>query len=301
MLLVAATVGTAAQDRVVALDVQAMLRDLERLSADDMEGRAAGTEGGARARALLVARLAAAGLAPLGDSFEHPFTFGPAARRGVNIVGAVRGTTDPDRFLVVSAHYDHVGVRNGRVYNGANDNASGAAALPAIAAHFVAHRPRTSLLVVAFDAEEEGLLGSRAFVRAPPVPLASLLANVNLDMIGRDPDNRLWVAGTRQFPLLRPLVAQVAQRAPVDLRMGYDDPALGRDRDWTRDSDQWAFIERGIPALYVGVEDFGLHHDPDDDYASMTLDFYASAVRTIVDLVGELSRQAEALSASRPR
>jgi hypothetical protein len=118
-------------------------------------------------------------------------------------------------------------------------------------------------------------------------------------MIGRDPNNRLYVSGTHQFPALRPLVSRVAGRAPVDLRMGYDDPARGRDRDWTRDSDQWAFMERGIPALYVGVEDFALHHDADDDYESMTLDFYARAVETVADLVREFDASADVLASAR--
>src|SRR5690606_27932382 len=253
---------------------------MQLLAADDMEGRATGTAGAARARALLVDRFRSAGLDPLGDTFEHPFAL-DGTSRGINLVGRITGTRDPDRFIVVSAHYDHVGVREGRVFNGANDNASGAAALAHIAAHFARHRPATSILIVAFDAEERGLSGSRAFVSAPPVDRAALLFNLNLDMIGRDPAGTLWVSGTHQFPALRPIVTRVAADAPVSLRMGYDDPAAGRRNDWTRDSDQWAFIEAGIPALYVGTEDYAFHHDHRDEYELMSHAFYVRAVETV--------------------
>lgn len=298
MLAGLAVASPAAQS--IAVDTPAMLRDLRLLSADDMEGREVGTPGAAKARALLVDRFGEVGLKPFGDRFEQPFTFGGLRRRqGVNVVGYVRGTRTPDRYIVVTAHYDHIGIRNGRTFNGANDNASGAAALPAIAAHFVRHPPETSIIFAALDAEESGLQGARAFVKTPPVDPAALLFNVNLDMIGRDPANTLYVIGTYRFPALRRLVERVASAAPVTLRMGYDDPRQGRDRDWTRDSDHWAFMDAGIPALYLGVEDFALHHDADDDYETMTLDFYVRAVETIVQLIEAADRDAVAIAALR--
>jgi Zn-dependent M28 family amino/carboxypeptidase len=266
------------------IDAPTLVRDLRRLSADDMEGRRVGTAGGARARALLVERFLDVGLRPFDGSFERPFGGGGGVA-GVNVVGHVAGRTRPDRFIVVSAHYDHVGIRDGRIFNGANDNASGAAALPALAAYFVEHRPATSLVFVGFDAEETGLAGSRAFVASPPVPRDAILINLNLDMIGRDPANTLFVVGVRRQPWLRPLIERAATGASVNLRMGYDDPAAGPSGDWTRDSDHWSFLEAGIPALYFGVEDFALLHHPDDDFESMTLDFYVRAVESMVAVI----------------
>ncbi len=278
------TAGLVAQ-RTERFDAAGMLRDLGLLAADDMEGRRTGTPGAARARALLVERFAGAGLEPVGGAFEHEFTVPRSSVPGVNVVGRIRGRVTPDRYIVVSAHYDHMGVSNGRVFNGANDNASGAAALAAIAGHFVKARPATSLLFVAFDAEEAGLVGSRAFVRTPPVDRNTLAINLNLDMIGRDPDNILYVSGTSRQLALKPLIARAAAGAPVTLRMGYDDPAAGPGKDWTRDSDQWAFVEAGIPGLYFGVEDYRLHHHPDDDVESMTVEFYVAAVETIIRVI----------------
>jgi hypothetical protein len=289
------TAASVAAAQIPRIDATTLVRDLRHLSSDDMEGRRVGTPGGARARAFLVNRFLESGLRPFAGTFEQPFGGGGGVA-GVNVVGHVPGRTRTDRFIVVSAHYDHIGVRNGRTFNGANDNASGAAALPALAAHFVRQRPATSLIFVAFDAEEAGLAGSRAFVRTPPVPADAILINLNLDMIGRDPANTLYVVGTTRQPALKPIVERAAGAVPVDLRMGYDNPDAGRAGDWTRDSDHWAFLEAGIPALYFGVEDFALLHHPDDDFESMTLDFYVRAVESLVRVIEIFDEEAELLS-----
>ena len=120
-----------------AVDGAQLLKDLETLSADDMEGRLPGTPGAAKARAYILRRYKEAGIQPIGDSYERPFAFrgrgDSGDRSGVNLVGVVRGTREPGRFLVVTAHFDHLGVRNGQIFNGADDNASGVAALLAVA------------------------------------------------------------------------------------------------------------------------------------------------------------------------
>lgn len=278
------------------IDSAQLLRDLRVLSADDMEGRQVGTPGGAKARAYVAEQFEASGLERFGESYLHPFSFsrgrgtaGGEERQGVNVVGRVTGTVRPDRYIVISAHYDHVGVRNGEVFNGADDNASGTAALFALARHFSQNRPGRSLIFVAFDAEESGLRGARAFVAGAPVPTASMLVNLNMDMIGRDPNNVLYVSGTHQQPALKPVIEQVvayaASSASISLRMGHDNPDLRDVEDWTRSSDHYAFCEAQIPCLYIGVEDFDNHHKSTDDYETMSHDFYVRVVETMVAMV----------------
>src|SRR5215831_3429926 len=148
------------------IDTAALLNDLKNLSADNMEGRLVNSPGGEKARTFVVERFKASGVLPFGTSYLEPFTF--SGRRsntptpGVNVIGHIDGTRSPKRYIVVSAHYDHIGVRNGVVFNGADDNASGTAALFAIAKYFSTHKPENSLIFAAFDAEELGLQGSRA-------------------------------------------------------------------------------------------------------------------------------------------
>ena len=252
------------------IDSAQLLRDLQTLSSDEMQGRQVDTPGGEKARA-------------------QPFTFagrsGGAERRGVNVIGRIDGTRQPRRYIVVSAHYDHIGVNrtSGDVNNGADDNASGTAALFALAKYFSAHPPVNSLIFAALDAEEVGLQGARAFVARPPVDIASIALNLNMDMIGRDPDDKLFVVGTRRQPALKPIIESLAARVPVKLLVGHEDPA--QKEDWTQDSDHYEFMKAGIPALYFGVEDFAQHHRPTDDYETMTHDFYIRVVETMVEAV----------------
>lgn len=255
------------------------------LSSDAMEGRRIGTRGGALARAFVEERLTASGIVPFGATLDEPFTYGPVAGtgtvvHGVNVVGHLDGTLTPQRYLVVSAHYDHLGIQNGQIYRGADDNASGTAALFAIASYFRAHRPRHALIFTAFDGEEEGLRGSRAFVHAPPVEAAAIRLDLNMDMIGREGSDRLFVVGLFHQPGLRPVIDRLARQAPVKLLIGHDTP--GDREDWTEESDQYAFLEAHIPALYFGVEDFDQHHQPSDRFETMSLDFYVRAVETMI-------------------
>jgi Zn-dependent M28 family amino/carboxypeptidase len=273
-----------APDRALQVDSARLMRDVSVLAGDDMEGRRAGTPGGARARAYILRRLKEIGLRPAGTSFEQPFQFGQrgesSARSGTNLLAVIPGTRTPDRYIVVTAHYDHVGVRNGQVHNGADDNATGVAALLAIGEHFTKNPAGHSLLLAALDAEESGLHGSRALLAAGPVAKEAIVMNVNIDMIGRDANHVLYAAGTYHYPALKPWLEGVAQ-PPVELRLGHDVPDI-KVEDWTKDSDHFPFHEAGIPFIYFGVEDFEHHHKPSDDAATIQQDFFAGAVKTII-------------------
>lgn len=275
----------AGKPKSALFDAPQLLKDLQTLSADDMQGRQIGTPGGEKARAYVVDRFQQVKLQPFGDSYLHPFTATARGgeRRGVNVIGRIDGTAEPRRYIVVTAHYDHIGVRNGQVFNGADDNASGTAALFAIAAHLAANRPRNSVIVAALDGEESGLLGAHAFVNKPPVDISTIAVNVNLDMIGRDPADKLYASGTRWYPFLRPLLEKASAAAPLKLIFGHDDP--NQREDWTRDSDHFAFHQAKIPYVYIGVEDFDQHHRATDDYETITHGFYVRAVETIIHAV----------------
>ncbi len=286
----------------------ALLADLKTLSSDGMNGRAVDSPDGAKARAFLAGRLKTAGLTPFGHSFERPFTFtagGRAgapvvARHGVNLVGEIKGTRQPARYIVVTAHYDHLAPRNGVVMNGADDNASGAAALVAITEHFANHRPVNSLIIVACDGEEAGLRGAAAFASTPPVAATSMIVNVNLDMIGRDPDDKLFAIGTLLNPMLKPLVEEVAKSAPVKLLIGHDDPSNKQLDDWTRDSDHYAlWTALKMPFIYLGVEDESQHHKPTDDYETITYDFYIRAVETSIALIRNFDKNLDLIQKGR--
>lgn len=286
----ASSTPAAARDAIPALDSAKLLGDLFRLSHDSMAGRAAMTPENAKARAYLVSEMRRLGLAPVGASFEQPFAMPrrnrPDSVRGVNVVAQVRGTRFPERAIVVSAHFDHVAPRNGNIYNGADDNASGTAALLQLAAHFQRHKPEHTLIFAFFDAEEMGLLGARAFVANPPVPLAQIAANVNMDMVARGDNGTLWAVGTNPHPVMKPIVEALVPASGVTVKMGYD-TGTGRD-NWTSLSDQGAFHAQGIPFVYFGVEDHADYHEPTDDPEKVNAGWYYAAARTVAAFVTHL-------------
>jgi hypothetical protein len=115
-------------------------------------------------------------------------------------------------------------------------------------------------------------------------------------MIGRDPEDKLYAAGTYAYPFLKPYVDRVASKAPVKLLAGHDDPTQKSVEDWTRDSDHYAFHQQKIPFIYLGVEDFGQHHKATDDYETMSHDFYVRAVETAVRLIQEFDTHLEEIA-----
>jgi len=202
-LLAIASLTVSAQNSEIPtskiIDSKSLLHDIEVLSADDMEGRKVGTPGGIKAREYVLRRFKEIGLETIGGNNLQPFIYTDRAKKefqGANVFGYLKGKKYPDKYIVVSAHYDHLGVRNGEVFNGADDDASGTSALFTLAAYFKKHQSENSLIFVAFDAEESGLLGSKKFVAEPPVKLENIVINVSLDMISHNDRNELYGSGT---------------------------------------------------------------------------------------------------------
>jgi hypothetical protein len=285
------------------IDGPGMIAAVAVLAHDSLEGRRVGTPGGEKARSFLLSEFERRGLAPLDGQRTQAFEFtgrgGSTPTRGVNVMGIVRGTAQPDRYIVVSAHYDHLGVRNGQVYNGADDDASGTAALLALGQWIHDHPQRHSFIFVAFDGEESGLRGARAFVASPPVPLERVLINVNLDMVSRSPKDELFAVGTRAYPFLAPYVAEAARLSRIELLTGHEGPGLPPGDDWTDSSDHGPFNDARIPFIYLGVEDHPGYHQPTDDVQDITRDFYVEAMETALDLLLILDQNGDRILATR--
>lgn len=266
-----------------------LLNDLVTLSSDRLEGRRTGTEGNALAREYIVHRFDSLGLGKFGDGYTVSFTFSSGqdtAVQGQNVLAFVQGKGEG--YIVVSAHYDHLGIRNGQIYNGADDNASGVAALLQFAEYFSGHQPQHTLIFAAFDAEEMGLQGARAFVANPPVPLNEIKLNVNMDMIAHNDKGELYATGTYHYPALKPYMKSDDEQ--VKILLGHDDRRLGHD-DWTNQSDQGAFHAKGIPFVYFGVEDHKDYHKASDTFENINQAFYVAAVGQIQKIVEQLDVQ----------
>lgn len=259
-----------------------------------------GTPGGARARAYLLRALARIGVTPGADSFSAPFQTkdrSGSVIHGVNLVALVRGSRHADRYVVVSAHYDHLGIRGREIFHGADDNASGTAGVLALAQWFARHAPENSIIFVLFDGEESGDLGSKAFVESPPVPLERIVANVNLDMVSRNARGELYAAGASPYPVFKPLLDSTAAVSSVKLLLGHD---TGRgESNWTHQSDQGSFADRNIPFVYFGVEDHADYHRPTDTVERIQPGFFVRSVQTVAEFVSRLDHNLDRVAAVR--
>jgi Zn-dependent M28 family amino/carboxypeptidase len=266
-----------------------LMNDLRILSSDSLEGRKTDSEGGRKACAYIIKNLKNIGIAPLGKEYEQSFTIGGG--QGVNVVSVIPGKVK--ETIVVSAHYDHLGVRNNMIYNGTDDNASGVAALLAMAEYFKKNKPQHRLIIVFFDAEEMGLKGSAHFVETLDLQKEKIVLNINLDMVSRSDKNELYACGTYHNPKLKDVLSKMKTPDGIKLVFGHDDPATGKD-DWTRQSDQYHFHQKKIPFIYFGVEDHPDYHKAGDDFEKIDAGFYSNSVETIL-------RSVKTLDASMPK
>ena len=174
---IAKRLETQAAPRIASDELMEVVRTL---ASPAYQGRRTGTEGNKRARAYLLDQFAKTKLRPIGAGYAFPFRVTRSSKSGadgeraeldgVNLVGVCHGTGAADNgAMVISAHYDHVGVRAGAVYPGADDNASGVATLLALARYCTTAPWTHDAVFAAFDAEESGLQGARAFVSEPPI------------------------------------------------------------------------------------------------------------------------------------
>lgn len=274
----------AAPQEAFRADANTLMADVTWLASDERQGRRTGAPEMAAVRDYITARLEACGVAPLGEAYGTGFSFSARGDDydGMNLVARTPGTGERQPVMVLSAHYDHEGVKKGQIYNGADDNASGVAALMMMACYFQANPPAHDVVYAFFDGEELGDQGSFAFMANPPLPAESIGLNVNMDMVSRSDDRDIFAVGTRQFPVLKPYAEDAAAMTEgVILKFGFDDPDLPRSKSWIMASDHAAFYKAGIPFVYFGVEDHEDYHRPTDDADKIDPDFYASAVTLI--------------------
>jgi Zn-dependent M28 family amino/carboxypeptidase len=266
-----------------------LLNDVEVLSSDAYEGRRTGTKGAEMARAYIGKRFDDIGLLSFQQlkGYEQPFSFDKngGTINGKNMIGYIEGKTDD--VIVISAHYDHIGIIKNEIYNGADDNASGVAALLKFAEYFKANKPNHTLIFAAFDAEEMGMYGSKSFVANPPVSLAKIKLNVNMDMISHNDKGELYACGTFKYPELKKYFITTSPK--IKVLFGHDDPKMGPE-DWTNQSDQSSFNAKNIPFLYFGVEDHKDYHQASDEYKNINKAFFIDAAAAILETINNIDK-----------
>ncbi|HKE01151.1 MAG TPA: M28 family peptidase [Planctomycetota bacterium] len=250
-------------DPAESVDLEKLKAHVEYLASPELEGRGEGS-GLEKARKHVAEAFQKSGLvAPpkIGVFFQDV----PGPPSGKNVLAWLPGA-DPalrKEVVIVSAHVDHLGKENGAIHPGADDDASGVAALLEIARVLGANKAlvKRSVLFAAFDLEERGLVGSQRFVEQPPVPLADVALFVNMDMIGRDLADKiedlLFVVGAEHSPELKPLVD--AADATGSLRASF----LGTDIIGIR-GDYGPFLAKKVPYLFFSTGEHSDYHQPTD-------------------------------------
>jgi len=205
-----------------------------------------------------------------------------------NVCGLWPGS-DPalkDEVLILSAHYDHVGMQGGEIHNGADDNASGSTGLLSVADALAVHGPlRRSVLLLWVSGEEKGLLGSQAWSLDPTLPEGyRAVADINIDMIGRNAPDSLLITPTKKLPQYNELVRMAEANAPLE---GF--PVLGScDEYWAR-SDQKSFSDNlGIPVMFLFSDVHEDYHQPTDDPEKVDCDKVRRVSRLVVRMLADL-------------
>lgn len=283
-------------------------RDIEVLASDSLGGRRTGTPQNVKAAKFISGRLLALGASPLqaagacttycDDAYLHPFTASIASHAGPptqissqNIVGFVQGTDRAlaSEFVVIGAHMDHLGdspesamdaAAGTVIRNGADDNASGTAAVLALVRRFARNPTKRSIMFALFSGEEQGLLGSAKLVENPPVPVARMAAMVNFDMVGRMRDDKLIVYGVGTATEMRGIVDS-ANTAGLK---------ISPIPDGTGPSDHSSFYLKDMPVLHLFTDAHEDYHRATDDSPKINvagelkvIDFAERIVRRIAD------------------
>ncbi len=255
------------------------MRELvELLAGDRCEGRMTGEPGEALA-ADLIEGAWPRGLEPfLPDGARQPFEFKHAntAIKGTNVIGCVKGTDRPYDIVIIGAHYDHLGKDQKGIHHGADDNASGTAVLIELAHRFAAKPCSRTIVIAHFSGEELGILGSKAFAGRVPGTY-SMVAMLNMDMVGRMKENKLVVLGADTSPSWESILK--------DANTG--GLALGLGKGGTGPSDHTSFYLKNVPVLHFFTGAHADYHKPSDTAEKLNYDGMAQ----VADLVEAVARR----------
>ena len=289
----------------IQIDKNRTLRNLKILASDSLEGRGFTKPGNYKAQQLIANEFKRLQLATVLDSgYIQEFTTTYKGKRrqrmfpvkgkdrndanvadttvvGGNVIGMIKGKSN--KVIVITGHHDHLGIRNGKIYNGADDDASGTAAVIAIADYFKDKTPNHTLVFATVDAEEAGMHGSAYLVKNFPLGKENIVLNINMDMISRNDKNELYACGLFHYPNLREPLTKV--NSTINLISGHDNPNDKSQDNWTNSSDHRSFHKEKIPFIYFGVEDHKDYHKDTDTFDRINQEFYIKAIKLITEAV----------------
>ncbi|MFC4816921.1 MULTISPECIES: M28 family metallopeptidase [unclassified Flavobacterium] len=281
------------------------------VASDEMQGRNTGEEGQKKAGRYLIDQYTKNGISfPTGASdFYQPIpssyfqkAFSPKLGDSENIWAFIEGSEKPDEILVISAHYDHVGMKNGEIYNGADDDGSGTVALLEIAQAFQQAKkegkgPKRSILFLHVTGEEHGLHGSRFYTENPLFPLAKTITDINIDMIGRrdalhkDSNNYVYVIGSDYLSSDLYNITEEANKHFVNLQLDYKYNDRNDPNRFYYRSDHYNFAKHNIPSVFFFNGTHEDYHQPGDEPNKIEYDALAKRTQLAFTVAWELANR----------
>jgi len=298
-----------------AINTESLRTNLTYIASDETEGRETGSEGQKKAGKFIIDFYKKNGISfPKGaDSYYQkvPAAFLNAKRNenlpdSENIWAFIEGSEKPDEIVVLSAHYDHVGIKDGEIYNGADDDGSGTVALMEMAAAFQKAKkegngPKRSILILHVTGEEHGLHGSRYYSENPLFPLKNTVADVNIDMIGRrddfhkDSNNYVYVIGSDYLSTDLFNICESVNQKYIKLTIDYKyNDKKDPNRFYYR-SDHYNFAKHNIPSVFLFNGTHADYHKPGDEVSKIEFDALTKRTQYAFAIAWEIANREQRL------
>ena len=288
-----------------------LIKHLTIVASDDMQGRETGSKGQKKAGEYLINQYKSNAISfPIGatDFYQKiPAAFLNAKRNenlpdSENIWAYIEGSEKPDEIIVISAHYDHVGIKDGEVYNGADDDGSGTVALLEIAQAFEiakkeGHGPKRSILFLHMTGEEHGLLGSSYYSEHPLFPMAKTITDINIDMIGRhdefhnDSSNYVYLIGSDYLSTDLFNICEAANKNYVNISLDYKFNDRADPNRFYYRSDHYNFAKNGIPSVFLFSGVHADYHKPTDEVDKIEFEALKKRTQLAFSIAWELANR----------
>ncbi|MCK5814660.1 MAG: M28 family peptidase [Flavobacteriaceae bacterium] len=278
------------------------------LASDEFEGRLTGARGQKMAADYLAKEYESFGLTGnylTGDYLQivpKEALNNQSENDSENVLAFIEGSESPNEIIIVSSHYDHEGIKNGLIYNGADDNASGTSAVLEIAEAFAlakkaGHGPKRSLLFINFTGEEKGLLGSDYYSSNPTYPLNQFVAALNIDMIGRigsekeGNENYIYIIGADKLSSELHEINETANSTYTHLELDYTYNAIDDENRFYYRSDHYNFAKHNIPVIFYFNGTHADYHKPTDTADKINIDLLTKRTQLIFYTAWELANR----------
>ncbi len=268
-----------------------LLDNLESLSSPGMQGRKTNTQGAHQAALFIAAQFKKIALQPISNDYRLPFKYASGfsgTKKGENLVAQLLTTDKNAKTIVFTAHYDHLGKTGSKIFLGADDNASGVAAMIEIARRLSKKELKHNYLFVATDAEENGIYGAKALLENPIINRQAIVLNVNLDMLAVKPrKGKLLAFSDKNLKPYKHLIETNEINQLANIKFVTSNHVMNarlrltEKINWRKASDHYAFIKYKIPYIYYGVGTHKNYHTTQDSFENIDPLFFSSAVDKI--------------------